>query len=95
VRDPSVWRAANGTYYIVYTNSPSGKTSGSFGVARSTNVNVNVAGTQLTWAPEFFIDADRSVKAEDLRLTLVCRRSDGVLRVSRARPGPQHEPTAT
>jgi sucrose-6-phosphate hydrolase SacC (GH32 family) len=70
VRDPSIWRAADGTYYIVYTNSPAGKTSQSFGVAKSTNltswtfvtnVNVNISGTQLTWAPEFFIDADKSV----------------------------------
>ena len=70
VRDPSVLRAGDGTYYIVYTNSPSGKTSQSFGVAKSTNlttwtfvtnVNVNVPGTQLTWAPEFFIDGDKSV----------------------------------
>lgn len=72
VRDPSLLRAANGTYYIVYTNSPSGRTSGSFGVAKSTNltswsfvanINVNVPGTQLTWAPEFFVDTDGSVNA--------------------------------
>ncbi len=70
VRDPSVLRMADGTYYVAYTISPSGQNATSFGLARSTNlttwtfvrnVPVNVSGTQLTWAPEFFVDADGSI----------------------------------
>lgn len=68
VRDPSVLRAANGYYYVAYTNNWTGT---SFGIARSkdllnwsfvTTVEVGVAGTQETWAPEWFVDpADGSI----------------------------------
>ena len=68
VRDPSVLHAANGYYYIAYTNNWTGS---SFGVARSkdlvnwaylTTVDVGVSGTLETWAPEWFVDpADGSI----------------------------------
>ncbi len=68
VRDPSVLQAADGRYYIVYTDGWTGST---FGVASSldlinwsylTTVDVGVAGTRETWAPEWFVDpADGSV----------------------------------
>lgn len=61
VRDPSLLYA-NGYYYIAYTVNWTGST---FGIARSadlvnwtfvTNVEVGVSGTQMTWAPEWFVD---------------------------------------
>ena len=68
VRDPSVLHAADGYYYIAYTNNWTGS---SFGVARSkdllswtylTTVDVGVSGTLETWAPEWFVDpADGSI----------------------------------
>jgi hypothetical protein len=68
VRDPSILHAADGRYYIAYTNNWTGS---SFGIARSvdlvnwtyvTTVNVGVSGTQETWAPEWFVDpADGSI----------------------------------
>jgi hypothetical protein len=67
VRDPSLMRHTDSYYYIAYTTNWAGT---DFGIARSwdltnwsfvTNVNVNVSGTQNTWAPEWFIDSDGSV----------------------------------
>jgi hypothetical protein len=67
VRDPSLMKHTDGYYYIAYTTNWTGT---NFGIARSwdlinwsfvTNVNVNVSGTQNTWAPEWFIDSDGSV----------------------------------
>jgi hypothetical protein len=66
VRDPSIIKSGS-TYFIVYTNNWTGH---SFGVASSTDlktwryvttVNVGVANVQETWAPEFFVDADKSI----------------------------------
>jgi hypothetical protein len=62
IRDPSVLRAADGKYYVVYTTNWTGTT---IGIASSTdlvnwafvrNVPITVSGVQETWAPEWFVD---------------------------------------
>ncbi|WP_235074331.1 beta-galactosidase [Asticcacaulis sp. AC466] len=67
LRDPSIIRQPDGTYYIAYTTNWNGQT---FGIARSTDlktwqhvtdVTVPLAGLTNVWAPEWFRDADGSV----------------------------------
>lgn len=67
LRDPSILRAADGWYYIVYTTGWDGSR---FGLARSRDlktwshikdIDIPVAGLTNSWAPEFFRDKDGSV----------------------------------
>lgn len=67
LRDPSIIRAADGRWVIVYTTGWSGST---FGVARSADlkrwehvadITVPVAGLTNVWAPEWFRDDDGSL----------------------------------
>ncbi|MBI3369592.1 MAG: family 43 glycosylhydrolase, partial [Burkholderiales bacterium] len=64
LRDPSILRADDGRYYIVYTTGWSGQT---FGVARSADLRhwqhvadiaVALPGVRNVWAPEWFRDRD-------------------------------------
>lgn len=68
LRDPSIMRAADGLYYIVYTTGWSGT---SFGVSRSADLRrwshvadivLPVPGLSNVWAPEWFRDQDGSLK---------------------------------
>lgn len=68
LRDPSIMRAADGLYYIVYTTGWSGT---SFGVSRSADlrrwehvadIELPVPGLSNVWAPEWFRDKDGSLK---------------------------------
>ncbi|MFT7723227.1 MAG: beta-galactosidase [Roseateles sp.] len=68
LRDPSIIRAADGLYYIAYTTGWSGST---FGLARSADlkhwthladVPVRLPGVSNVWAPEWFRDADGSLR---------------------------------
>jgi beta-galactosidase GanA len=68
LRDPSIVRAADGLYYIAYTTNWSGST---FGIARSADlknwthladVPVKLPGVTNVWAPEWFREADGSLK---------------------------------
>ncbi len=67
LRDPSITRAADELYYIVYTTGWSGQ---SFGVARSrdlkqwqhvADIPVALPGLTNVWAPEWFRDEDGSL----------------------------------
>lgn len=67
LRDPSIMRMADGTYYVTYTTGWSGST---LGIAKShdlrhwdhvTDVDVGLAGVTNVWAPEWFKDSDGSV----------------------------------
>ncbi|MDI7776423.1 beta-galactosidase [Asticcacaulis sp. EMRT-3] len=67
LRDPSILRAKNGDYYVVYTTGWNGQ---SFGIAKShdlrhwqhvTDVKLDLPGLTNTWAPEWFQDTDGSV----------------------------------
>lgn len=66
LRDPSIIRAKDGDYYVVYTT---GWTGHSFGIARShdlrhwehvRDVQLNLPGLTNVWAPEWFQDTDGS-----------------------------------
>jgi len=68
LRDPSIIRAADGLYYVVYTTDWSGQT---YGVAKSADlrqwehvadVPVSLPGVKNVWAPEWFRDKDGSLK---------------------------------
>lgn len=68
LRDPSIVRAADGLYYVAYTTGWSGS---SFGIAKSADlkswthvadVPVALPGVSNVWAPEWFRDADGSLK---------------------------------
>ncbi|MCX2865080.1 beta-galactosidase [Paucibacter sp. PLA-PC-4] len=68
LRDPSIMRAADGFYYIVYTTGWSGT---SFGVSRSADlrrwqhvadIGLALPGLSNVWAPEWFRDKDGSLK---------------------------------
>ena len=66
LRDPSIIKnAADGKYYVAYTVYSYTTQSTYFNIASSSNlttwthvtsVNAGVAGTQYTWAPEFFVE---------------------------------------
>jgi hypothetical protein len=66
LRDPSIIKnPADGKYYVAYTVFSYTTQSTYFNIASSSNlinwthvtsVNANVAGTQFTWAPEFFVE---------------------------------------
>ncbi|MFI2630938.1 AbfB domain-containing protein [Streptomyces collinus] len=67
IRDPSIFKHADGLYYLTYTTNWTGNT---IGFARSTdrvnwtflyNHTIPVSGLTRTWAPEWFIDTDGSV----------------------------------
>ncbi|WP_431047978.1 glycoside hydrolase family 43 protein [Streptomyces sp. P1-3] len=67
IRDPSLIRHTDGSYYIAYTTNWTGNT---IGLARSTdrvtwrfvaNHTLPVAGLTRTWAPEWFVDDDGRV----------------------------------
>lgn len=67
LRDPSILKAANGDYYVVYTTGWNGQT---FGIARSRDlrhwqhvkdVRLDLPGLTNVWAPEWFQDADGSI----------------------------------
>ncbi|MGW2401052.1 glycoside hydrolase family 43 protein [Kitasatospora sp. NPDC001664] len=67
IRDPSVIKHTDGTYYLTYTTGWSGNT---IGFATSTdrvnwtflgNHTIALAGLQRTWAPEWHVDSDGSV----------------------------------
>ncbi len=67
LRDPSILRADDGYYYIVYTTGWDGQT---FGVARSKDlrswehlkdVTIDLPGLTNVWAPEWFRDTDGKV----------------------------------
>jgi hypothetical protein len=73
LRDPSIMKYSDGKYYVAFT-TPEGKgccgTDLSFSIAASadlmtwatyTTIPSGVAGTQTTWAPEWFKDSDGSV----------------------------------
>jgi hypothetical protein len=67
IRDPSIMRHTDGSYWIVYTTNWNGNT---IGFARSTdrvtwtfvrNHTIPLANISQTWAPEWFKDSDGSV----------------------------------
>lgn len=67
LRDPSILRASDGQYYIVYTTGWDGQT---FGIARSKDlrswahvkdVTIDLPGLTNVWAPEWFRDTDGKV----------------------------------
>ncbi|MFF3737131.1 glycoside hydrolase family 43 protein [Streptomyces sp. NPDC002566] len=67
IRDPSIFKHTDGSYYLTYTTDWTGNT---IGFARSTDrVNwtflydytIPISGLTRTWAPEWFIDTDGSV----------------------------------
>ncbi|HEV6964657.1 beta-galactosidase [Roseateles sp.] len=68
LRDPSIVRADDGLYYVAYTTDWTGSR---FGIARSADlrhwthvadVPVRLPGVTNVWAPEWFRDADGSLK---------------------------------
>jgi Glycosyl hydrolases family 43 len=70
LRDPSITRQPDGTYYITYTPRSWTTSNNNFGIASSTdlvhwslvtNVTSTVANTTYVWAPEWFKDTDGSV----------------------------------
>ncbi|HVZ30770.1 MAG TPA: beta-galactosidase, partial [Asticcacaulis sp.] len=67
LRDPSIIKAKDGYYYVVYTTDWS---SATFGITRSkdlkhwehiTDVNIGIPGITNTWAPEWFQDSDGQI----------------------------------
>jgi hypothetical protein len=65
LRDPSIIRHPNGLYYMAFTNGSWAVTTTSFEISSSpdlvhwnhvTTIPAGVAGTEKTWAPEFFVE---------------------------------------
>jgi hypothetical protein len=70
LRDPSITRQPDGTYFIAYTTRSWTTASNSFGIASSsdlihwtfrTTVTSTVANTHFVWAPEWFKDSNGSI----------------------------------
>lgn len=67
LRDPSVFRNIDGYYYLTYTTGWEGRTIGFAYSADRMNwshlydITVPLPGVTSTWAPEWFIDSDRSI----------------------------------
>jgi hypothetical protein len=73
LRDPSIMKHTDGKFYVAFTTPPTASCCGpqtSFAIASSANlkdwttvtqVPCGVAGTNNTWAPEWFKDSDGSI----------------------------------